>query len=86
MATISQKKQDNSKNAMEHAAIGVAGAAVIAGVAVAATMALKDKKTKERLTKVLINAKNQAMDYVSELEVQTLETEPTKKRSKSKVL
>ncbi len=77
MTTISQKKQDG-KNTMGYTAAGVAGAVAIAGVAV--SMALKDKKTRKRVTKALINAKNQVMDYVDGLEVQTLETKPIKRK------
>jgi len=77
MTTIGQKKRDG-KNTMGYAAAGVAGAVAIAGVAV--SIALKDKKTRKRVTKALVNAKNQVMDYVAALEVHTQETTPTKRK------
>jgi hypothetical protein len=64
MTTINQKKSVNNKNVMGSVMVGVAGAAVIAGAAVAATMALKDEKTREKVKKVLIKAKDQAIEYV----------------------
>lgn len=85
MTNISKRK-DYNKNTVEYMAAGVTGAAVIAGVAVAATMALKNEKTRKRVAKVLINAKNQVMDYVDALEVQTLETTPIKKQEKKNIL
>lgn len=86
MIGINQKKQDDNKKVVGYAAAGVAGAAVIAGVAVAATMALKNEATRKKVTKVLINAKNQVMDYVDALEVQTIETTPIKKQKKKNIL
>ena len=61
-----KKKQDN-KNRIGSVVAGVAGAAVIAGVAVAATVALKDEKTRKKVKKVLINVKDQTVDYVDAL-------------------
>lgn len=70
MKTTHKKKQNN-KNTIGSVVTGVAGAAAIAGVTVAATMALKDKKSREKVKKMLINVKDQAIDYV-----ETLKTEP----------
>jgi hypothetical protein len=63
MTTINQKKSVNNKNVVGSVMVGVAGAAVIAGAAVAATMAMKDDKTREKVKKALIKAKDQAIDY-----------------------
>ena len=43
---------------------GIAGAAVGAGIAVAATNAMKDEKTRERVKDVFDTVKGKAMDYV----------------------
>ncbi|PIP74342.1 MAG: hypothetical protein COX78_03295 [Candidatus Levybacteria bacterium CG_4_10_14_0_2_um_filter_35_8] len=69
-----------NKNKVGSVVAGVAGAVAIAGVAVAATMALKDKKSREKVKKVLVNVKDQAMDYV-----ETLKKEPNVKETTSKV-
>lgn len=70
MKTTHKKKQNN-KNTIGSVVAGVAGAAAIAGVTVAATMALKDKKSREKVKKMLISVKDQTIDYV-----ETLKTEP----------
>ena len=66
MIDRSKKKQDN-KNRIGSVVAGVAGAVVIAGVAVATTVALKDEKTRKKVKKVLINVKDQTVDYVDAL-------------------
>lgn len=43
---------------------GVVGAVAGAGVAVAATMAMKDEKTREKVGQVLQSVKDQAMEYM----------------------
>ncbi|MDP2692845.1 MAG: hypothetical protein Q8O88_04370 [bacterium] len=72
MKTIRHKKQEDNKNAIGSVVAGVAGAVAIAGVAVAATMALKNEKTRKKVKGVLIDMKNQAIDYFD-----TLKTEPS---------
>lgn len=78
------KKQDDNKNTINPVVVEAAGMAAVAGIEIA--LALRNKKTRKKITKVLMNAKNQAMNYVNDLEVQKIETEPTKKRNKSKIL
>jgi len=51
-------------------AAAVAGAVVGAGVAVAGTMILEDKKNREKIRKVFNNAKNQAINYVEGMQKQ----------------
>jgi phosphate uptake regulator len=51
-------------------AAAVAGAVVGAGVAVAGTMILEDKKNREKIKKVFNNAKNQAINYVEDMQKQ----------------
>lgn len=58
----------NNKSRLGSVVAGVAGAVAVAGVTVAATIALKDKKTREKVKKAFTNIKNQAMDYVETLE------------------
>ena len=48
------------------AAAGVAGAVVGAGLAVGATVALKDEKTRGKVKKALGNASKQAISYMTE--------------------
>lgn len=61
------KKQDN-KNTIGSVAVKVAEAVVIAGVAVAATIALKDEKTRKKVKKALVNVKDQAIGYVEDMQ------------------
>lgn len=61
-----QKKQDD-KNTIGSVVAGIAGVAAVAGVAIAATMALKDEKSREKVKNVLINAKDQAREYAEKL-------------------
>ncbi len=67
MTNTNQKKQDDNKNTVSPIITSVAGAVAIAGVAVAATMALRDEKTRKKVKKVLTNVKDQAIDYVESL-------------------
>lgn len=79
MTTTHQKKQ-NDKNTISTVVAGVAGAVAIAGVAVAATMALKDEETRQKVKKVLINVKDQAIDYA-----EALKTEPNVEEESNKI-
>lgn len=75
---IDKKKDD--KKTIGSVVAGVAGAVAIAGVAVAATMALKDGKTREKIKKALSNVKDQAIDYV-----ETLKKESNVKKETNKI-
>lgn len=93
MTNINQKKQANHKNPINTVVSNMAGAAVIAGVAVAATIALQDKNNRSKLKKTLIKVKDQAIDYVQEFkkeqEIDESKIKPVIKRvlkSKSKKL
>lgn len=46
---------------------GITGAIVGAGAAIAGALALKDKKNRNKVKKVLTNAKNQAENYVKKI-------------------
>lgn len=59
-------KKTKKKGASIFAAI--AGAVVGSGVAVAGTLFMKDKKNRDKVKKVLSNAKNQAVDYIGKIE------------------
>jgi hypothetical protein len=60
------KQTQNKKSGVNPVAAGVAGAIVGAGVAVAATAAMKDEKTREQVKKVLHKVKNQASEYMND--------------------
>lgn len=70
MTNKNQKKQDD-KNTTGSIVAELAGTAAIAGIKIA--MALRDKKTREKIKKTLVNVKDQAIDYV-----ETLKTNPIK--------
>ena len=58
-------------NKNKSALAGAAGAAIVAGVAVASAFVLKDKKNREKVKKVLTNAKDQAVDYMQDVQKKT---------------
>jgi len=66
MKSIFQKKED--KQIPGAVVAGVAGAVVVAGAAVAATMALKDKKSRKKVKKVLVGVKDNAMEYMKTIQ------------------
>ena len=57
-----------NQNKNKSALAGVAGAAIVAGVAVASAFVLKDKKNREKVKKVLTNAKDKAVDYMDDMQ------------------
>lgn len=61
---------NQNQNGISPVAAAVAGAVVGAGVAVAGTMILEDKRNREKIKKVLNNAKNQAINYVEDMQKQ----------------
>lgn len=65
----------------------ITGAIVGAGVTIAGAVALQDKKTREKVTKVLTDAKNQAMGYLEDMQNQAQDTkaEAEEKFSEEKV-
>jgi flagellar basal body-associated protein FliL len=65
-----QKQQKHKKNSMGVLAAGVAGAVAIAGVAVAATLALKDENTREKVKKTLNDVTDQAREYVDKIKTE----------------
>lgn len=69
--TNTTQKRDNNKNATSTIVTEVAGAVAIAGAAVAATMALKDKKTRERVKQVMTDVRDQAIDYIETLKTES---------------
>ena len=60
-----------TKNKNKSALAGAAGAAIVAGVAVASAFVLKDKKNREKVKKVLTNAKDQAIDFMDDMQKMT---------------
>jgi F0F1-type ATP synthase membrane subunit a len=60
-----------SKNKNKSALAGVTGAAIVAGVAVASAFVLKNKKNREKVKKVLTNAKDQAVNYMEDMQKKT---------------
>lgn len=73
--TYRRKKKQDNKNIIGSVVTKVVGAAAIAGVAVAATMALKDEKTRKKVKKVLINVRDQAIDRVETLKTESNDLE-----------
>lgn len=61
-----QKKQDEGNGGVNPVVAAVTGAVVGVGVAVA----MQDKKNREKVKEVLINAKDQAIGYIEDLQSQ----------------
>lgn len=78
MITVNQKKQNDNKNKIGTIAAGVAGAVVIAGVAVAATMALEDEKTRKKIKNTLVDVKDRVIDYVDTFKTESYAKKGTK--------
>ncbi len=70
MLNINPKRQDENKKGFNPVVAGMAGAVAGAGVAVAATMTLKNPEGRKKVRKVLSNVRDQAMDYVSNMRSQ----------------
>lgn len=68
MTDQNQKKQNEGKGGVNPVVAVVTGAIVGAGVAVAGAVALNDKKNREKVKKVLTNAKDQAVEYVEKMQ------------------
>ncbi len=60
-------KRDSKKESVHPVIAGVAGAVVVAGVAVASAFVLKDKKNREKVKEVLTNVKDQAINYMGDI-------------------
>ena len=75
-------KQDKGVNPV---VVGVAGAIIGAGVAVAASVALKDEKTRKKVKEVLHSLKDQAEGYIEKVKTKTgvAEKKAGKKRKAS---
>jgi len=64
MKNNDEKKQGEGVNPL---AAGVAGAVIGAGVVVAGTAVFKNKKNREKVKDILVNAKGQAIEYIEDL-------------------
>lgn len=70
MTHKNKKKQDERQKGFNQAAAVVAGAVVGAGVAVAGMVALKDEKNRKKVKEALTNVKDQAIDYMEDMQKQ----------------
>ena len=80
MNTVKGNTQKNS-NILGNVIVGAAEVAAIAGVAVAATLALKDEKSRKKTGKMLNNAKDKTIKYI-----QTLNNNPDVKNLKKNII
>jgi len=62
---ITKKKE---KKGVNNFVAAITGAVVGAGVAVAGAIALKDKKNRDKVTKVINDVKNQTVGYVEKIQ------------------
>lgn len=65
---IHTQKDDMHSKGVSPVAAAVTGAVVGAGVAVAGAVALKDKKNREKVKEVLTTVKEQAMNYIEDIQ------------------
>lgn len=86
MTTIQDQKKQDSQNRFNQVAAAVTGAVVGAGVGIAGAVVLGDKKNREKISNVLNNVKDQAVDYVEgmqkQAEVKKVEIEKEFKKDK----
>jgi hypothetical protein len=68
MANTHQDKQESSTTTLGLAAAALTGAVVGTGVAIVGALALKDKKNRERVKSVFNEVKNQAVEYMDQLQ------------------
>ncbi len=66
MKTVTLKR-DEDKNSIGAMIAAAAGAVVITGVAVGATIALRNKSTRKTAEKILMHVKDQAVEYAKTL-------------------
>lgn len=69
MAGQNQKKQDDNQDSIDSTIVGIAEEVAIAGVTVAGTIGQKNRKTRRKANKALINVKGHASDYIKTLKV-----------------
>lgn len=70
MTNHNHKKYDEDKIGINSVVAAVTGVVVGAGVAIAGAVALKDKKSREKVKKVLNNVKDQAIGYMENMQKQ----------------
>lgn len=70
MTDQNTKKDNNNQGGVNPAVAAGVGAVVGAGVAVAATMALKDEKSRQKVTDVINHVKDHAAGYIDDLQKQ----------------
>ena len=70
-----QKKQDENKTGVNPTIAAITGAVVGAGFAVAGAIALKDKKTRDKVKQTLTNVKDQAINYIKEIQNQAQDSQ-----------
>lgn len=76
------KKQNNGSGSFGSIVAGVAGAVAVAGVTVAATIALRNKKNREKAKKILLKVKDQTLDYVDSLKKESIGDEMPQQATK----
>jgi hypothetical protein len=69
MTDKNQKKQGDNQNSIDSAIVGIAEDVAMAGVTVAGTMGQKNRKTRKKAKKVLVNVRGHASDYIKTLKV-----------------
>ena len=79
--TKGNTQQNKNNNTLGSVITGAVEVAAIAGVAVAATMALKDEKSRRKTGKMLNNAKDKTVKYI-----QTLNNNPDVKNLKKNII
>lgn len=68
MMNKNQKLQDEKKSGINPVVVAVTGAVVGAGVSVAGAMALKNGQNRNKIKEVLTNVRNQAIDYIEDMQ------------------
>lgn len=68
MINQDKKNEEDKRNSINQVTAAITGAVVGAGIAVAGAVVMSDKKNREKVEKVLSNAKDQAINYVKDIQ------------------
>jgi hypothetical protein len=71
---VNQKKHDENKAGVGSVVAAATVAAIGAGIAVAGVAALKDEQNRKKVKKVLSNVRDQAVDYMGDMQQEMRDT------------
>lgn len=67
-AILNQAKQNEKETGISPITAAITGAIIGAGIAIAGTVALENKKNRNKVKQVFINMRDQAVDYMEKMQ------------------